>query len=96
MRGRRTIWLAPLVLVLVGMIAAVVCGVAVVEAGGTDAVFPWPLSSSHAFLQTREQYLATIMWALVGRSAAIVAGVTALAAIVVAVVLDRRRVHLPR
>ena len=88
-------WTVPVVLATVGMIAAVVCGVAVVVAGGIDAVFPGPFSSGGSILQTREQYLATITWALVGRFASIVAGAAVLAAIVVAVVLDRRRTHIP-
>jgi len=82
-------WVAPLALVMVGMIAAAVCGIAMFNAGGTESVFPLPFARSEAILMTREQYIAIITWTLVGRATAIIAVASALAAIVVAVV--RRR-----
>lgn len=83
-----------LVLSVIAVAAAVVCGYSLVAAGPLNPVSGWFGPAERGFVSTQSQYESMLMSVHVAQAAAVVAVVAAVAAVVVAVVARRGRVRL--
>jgi len=83
-----------LVLSVIAVAAAVVCGYGLVAAGPLNPVSGWFGPAERGFVSTAAQYESMRTSVHVAEAAAVVAVVAAVAAVVVAVVARRRRARL--
>ncbi|MBT1543738.1 hypothetical protein [Curtobacterium aurantiacum] len=80
-----------LVLSVIAMVAAVVCGFALVAAGPMNPVSGWFGPAEMGFVSTKSQYESMLASVHVAAVAAVVTVVAAVAAVVLALVVRRRR-----
>ncbi|PYY60075.1 hypothetical protein DEJ17_06825 [Curtobacterium sp. MCSS17_011] len=80
-----------LVLSAVAVVAAVVCGFALVAAGPLNPVSGWSGPAERGFVSTKSQYESMLASVHIAEVAAVVAVVAAVSAVVVAVAARRRR-----
>ena len=88
---RRAVPVPVLVLAVIAVVAAVVCGFALHAAGPLNPVSGWSGPAERGFVSTKSQYDSMLTSVHVAEVAAVVVVVAVLAAVVVALVTRRRR-----